>query len=217
MKTFPITEKTKISRTAKRGDYTEETIYSILNEAIFCHVSYVENGMPMTIPTGYGIIGNKLYLHGSVGSHFMRAIADGRMVCISVSLIDGLVLARSAFHHSVNYRSVVIFGKGTKVEDEKEAWDGIKAITDHFIPNRWESIREPSESEMRKTMIISFSIEEASAKVRVGGPVDEEADYDLPIWAGVLPLKLVAGDPIVDEKLTHDLPIPQHVFDYGQK
>lgn len=211
MATLPITERTKISRAAKKGDYTEETIYSILDEGLFCHVSYVEKETPMCIPTGYGRIGNKLYIHGSVGSHFMRAIADGRTVCLSVSLIDGLVLARSAFSHSVNYRSVVMFAKGTVVTDETERWDSLIAITEQFISGRWDNVRLPSKSEMQKTMIISFPLEEASAKTRSGPPNDDEEDYDFPVWAGVLPLKLQAQTPITDPKMQFDLPVPEYV------
>jgi nitroimidazol reductase NimA-like FMN-containing flavoprotein (pyridoxamine 5'-phosphate oxidase superfamily) len=212
--TLPITPKTKLSRYPKRGDYSEATIHGILDEGIFCHVSYVEHGSPMTIPTGYGRIGNKIYLHGSVGSHFMRALSDGREVCFSVSLIDGLVLARSAFHHSVNYRSVVVFGQGTLVTDHDERWSALKAITEQFVPNRWDSVRQPTKSEMQKTMIVSFLIDEASAKTRSGDPSDDEEDYSLPIWAGVLPLKLQALAPIPDPRLTQELPIPAHVLDY---
>lgn len=214
MATLPITERTKISRAAKKGDYTEETIYSILDEGLFCHVSYIEKETPMCIPTGYGRIGNKLYIHGSVGSHFMRAIADGRMVCLSVSLIDGLVLARSAFSHSVNYRSVVMFAKGTVVTDEEERWDSLIAITEQFISGRWDNVRLPSKSEMQKTMIISFPLEEASAKTRSGPPNDDEEDYDFPVWAGVLPLKLQAQTPITDPKMQFDLPVPEYVVNY---
>jgi uncharacterized protein len=216
MKIFPITPNTKLSRAPKRADYSEETILSILKEGLFCHVSYVEHNIPMCIPTGYGVMGNKLYIHGSVGSHFMRALADGRKVCISVSLIDGLVLARSAFSHSVNYRSVVIFAAGTMVDDETERWDALKMITEQFIPNRWDHVRQPSKSEMQKTMIISFPIEEASAKVRTGDPNDEEEDYDLEIWAGVLPLKMMPQVPITDPKLKYDLPIPEHVLNFSK-
>jgi nitroimidazol reductase NimA-like FMN-containing flavoprotein (pyridoxamine 5'-phosphate oxidase superfamily) len=214
MKTFPITKKTKISRAPKRGDYTETSIHSILDDGIFCHVSYVEHGIPMCIPTGYGRIGNKFYIHGSVGSHFMRALADGREACISISLIDGLVLARSAFHHSVNYRSVVIFAGGTVVSDENERWEALKMVTEQFIPGRWEYVRQPSKSEMQKTMIISFPIEEASAKIRPGDPVDEDEDYKLEIWAGVLPLKMTPQIPISDLKLKFDLTVPEHVLNF---
>jgi uncharacterized protein len=214
MKTLPITPNTKLSRAPKRGDYTEEMIHSIIDDGIFCHVSYVEHGVPMCIPTGYGRIGNKFYIHGSVGSHFMRALADSRKACIPLSLIDGLVLARSAFSHSVNYRSVVIFAAGTVVEDETERWEALKMVTEQFIPNRWDHVRQPNKSEMQKTMILSFPIEEASAKVRTGDPNDEEEDYDLAIWAGVIPLEMTPQTPITDAKLKFDLPVPDHVLNF---
>lgn len=214
MKTYPITEKTTISRTAKRGTYDSATIFEILDEGLFCQIAYVQDDSPMMIPTGYCRIGDKLYIHGSVGSHFLRALSDGRTVCLSVSLIDGLVLARSAFHHSVNYRSVVIFAKPTIVTDEDERWEVVKQITEHIIPARWEEIRKPNKSEMQKTMILSFPIEEASAKIRIGDPSDDEEDYNLSVWAGILPLKIQPQMPITDPKMKHNTSIPSYVSTY---
>ncbi|RYU97757.1 pyridoxamine 5'-phosphate oxidase family protein [Emticicia agri] len=211
---YPVTPHTKISRSAKRGSYDEETIYQILDEGLFCHIAYVLDGQPMMIPTGYCRIGNKIYIHGSVGSHFMRSIADGRRVCLTVSFVDGLVLARSAFSHSVNYRSVVLFSPATVVTDEQERWDALEAFTNHVIPGRWEEIRQPNTKEMKATMVISFTIEEASAKIRTGGPNDDEEDYELSVWAGVLPLKLQAQAPITDPKMVHDIPVPDCVIGY---
>jgi len=176
----------------------------------------VQEGQPMMIPTGYCRVGNKIYMHGSVGSHFMRNLADGRRVCLTVSFIDGLVLARSAFHHSVNYRSVVLFSSATVVTDEQERWDALEAFTNQIIPGRWEEIRQPNAKEMKGTMVISFEIEEVSAKVRVGDPNDDEEDYQLPVWAGVLPLKLQAQAPITDAKMLHDIPVPTYVTNYKQ-
>lgn len=206
----------KPSRLAKRASYDSEQIYSILDEGLVCQVAYVENGRPMMIPTGYCRIGNKLYIHGSVGSHFMRSLADGREVCLSVSLLDGLVLARSAFHHSVNYRSVVVFAQAELITDEQEAWDALEAFTEHVIKGRWAEVREPDASEMKKTMVLAFSLEKASAKVRVGNPSDDEEDYELPVWAGVLPLKQVAQDPITDPLMRHETPIPDYVANYSR-
>ena len=211
---YPVTPNTKISRSAKRGFYDEETIYQILDEGLFCHIGYVLDGQPMMIPTGYCRIGNKIYIHGSVGSHFMRSIADGRMVCLTVSFIDGLVLARSAFSHSVNYRSVVVFSPATVVTEEQERWDALEAFTNHVISGRWEEIRQPNTKEMKATMVISFTIEEASAKVRTGGPNDDEEDLQWPVWAGVLPLKLQPQMPISDPKMLHDIPVPDYVVGY---
>lgn len=209
-----ITEKTKISRSPKRGDYSGETIHSILDEGLFCHIAYVENGQPMMIPTGYGRVGDKLYIHGSVGSHFLRAIADGRPVVLTVSLLDGLVLARSAFHHSVNYRSVVLFASGTVVTDEDERWEALRIFTEHVVPGRWDEVRWPSAGEMKKTMVISFPIEEASAKLRAAGVLDEEEDLSLPVWAGVLPLKLTPGVPEPDPQLAEGTAVPGYVTGY---
>ncbi|MBA4850853.1 pyridoxamine 5'-phosphate oxidase family protein [Emticicia sp. BO119] len=211
---YPVTPNTKISRSPKRGFYDEETIYQILDEGLFCHIAYVLDGQPMMIPTGYCRIGNKIYIHGSVGSHFMRSLADGRRVCLTVSFVDGLVLARSAFSHSVNYRSVVLFSPATVVTDEQERWDALEAFTNHVIPGRWEEIRQPNAKEMKGTMVIAFTIEEASAKVRTGGPNDDEEDYQLSVWAGVLPLKLQAQTPITDPKMVYETPVPDYVINY---
>jgi nitroimidazol reductase NimA-like FMN-containing flavoprotein (pyridoxamine 5'-phosphate oxidase superfamily) len=213
---YPVTPNTKPSRLAKRAVYDEETIHQILDEGLFCHIAYVQDGHPMMIPTGYCRVDNKIYIHGSVGSHFMRALADGRRVCLTVSFIDGLVLARSAFHHSVNYRSVVLFSQATVVTDEQERWDALEAFTNQIIPGRWAEIRQPNAKEMKGTMVISFEIEEVSAKVRVGGPNDDDEDYQLPVWAGVLPLKLQAQTPITDPKMLHDTPVPAYVTNYKE-
>lgn len=212
-----ITSRTKPSRLAKRGNYDETQIYQILDEGLFCHIAYTQEGQPMMIPTGYGRIGNKLYIHGSVGSHFMRCLADGRTVCLAVSLLDGLVLARSAFHHSVNYRSVILFAAGTVVTDEQERWDALEAFTEHILPGRWAAVRQPTASEMQKTMVISFPIEEASAKMRSGDPSDDEEDYDLTVWAGVLPLEVLPLPAITDPKMRFDTAIPDNVQHYSRK
>lgn len=190
------TTRTTPSRLAKRTHYDEATIHPILDEALFCTVSYVLDGQPMAIPTAFARKGNKLYIHGSVGSHFIRTIENGAPVCISVMLADGLVLAKSAFSHSVNYRSVVIFVNAEKVTDEVERIEALALITDHLIPNRWDDLRPSTESEMRKTTVLTFSLAEASAKVRTGGPNDEHEDKDLPTWAGVIPLKTIRQTPI---------------------
>lgn len=213
---FPVTPNTKISRSAKRGVYDEATIYQILDEGIFCHIAYILDGQPMMIPTGYCRMDNKIYIHGSVGSHFMRNLADGRRVCLTVSFVDGLILARSAFSHSVNYRSVVVFSHAEVVTDEQERWDALEAFTNQVIPGRWEEVRQPNTKEMKATMVIAFEIEEASAKVRTGGPNDDEEDYQWPVWAGVLPLKLQAQAPVTDSKMMHDMPVPVYVTNYKQ-
>lgn len=190
------TARTTPSRLAKRAHYDQATIHPILDEALFCTVSYVADGQPMAIPTAFARWGDKLYIHGSVGSHFIRAIEHGAPVCITVMLADALVLAKSAFHHSVNYRSVVIFANAEKVTDETERMEVLARITDHLIPGRWDDLRPTTDSEMRKTTVLAFSLAEASAKVRTGGPSDDESDVNLPTWAGVIPLQTVRQTPI---------------------
>lgn len=208
------TDRTTISRLAKRGSYDQELVYSILDEGLFCHVAYTINNQPFMIPTGYCRLGDRLYIHGSVGSHFMRELAKGIDVCLCVSLIDGLVLARSAFHHSVNYRSVVVFGKARLVEDENERWNALERFTEHVVPGRWKEVRQPSPGEMKATMVVSFELGEASAKLRTGGVGDDPEDMDLDVWAGVLPLSLQTGPPLPDEALKKGISVPDYVAGY---
>src|SRR5688572_29680221 len=212
MEKFPITEKTEITRLAKRGVYDKETVYSILDEALFCTLSYVREGQPFQIPTGFNRIGNTIYLHASVGSFYMRELAEKKLpVCISATLIDGLVLARSAFHHSVNYRSVVIFSEPRKVEDKEEQYKVLEHFTNKMQPGRWDDVRKPGDGEWKATMLLAFHINEASAKVRVGGPNDDEEDYALDVWAGVVPLKLERKELIVDPKLKEGVALPAYL------
>ncbi|RYC71456.1 pyridoxamine 5'-phosphate oxidase family protein [Spirosoma sordidisoli] len=196
------------SRLAKRAHYDAETIHPILDEALFCTVSYAVDGQPMAIPTAYARQGDKLYIHGSVGSHFIRTIEAGAPVCISVMLTDGLVLAKSAFHHSVNYRSVVIFATAEKVTDEAERMEALALITDHLVPGRWADLRPTTDSEMRKTTVLAFSLHEASAKVRTGGPSDDPEDMDLPTWSGVVPMQTVRLAPVPQDS---DRPLPDYL------
>ena len=188
--------RTTPTRLAKRAHYDAETIHPILDEALFCTVSYVLDGQPMAIPTAFARHEERLYIHGSVGSHFIRSIENNVPVCLSVMLADGLVLAKSAFHHSVNYRSVVVFAKAEKVVDEAEKLHALALITDHLIPNRWADLRPTTASELQKTTVLAFALAEASAKVRTGGPSDDPEDVDLPTWAGVIPLQTVRFAPI---------------------
>lgn len=204
------TPRTTPSRLAKRAHYDAETIHPILDEALFCTVSFVIDGQPMAIPTAFARKENKVYIHGSVGSHFIRAIEHGAPVCITVMLADGLVLAKSAFSHSVNYRSVVIFANAEKITDESERMEALALITDHLIPNRWEDLRATTESEMRKTTVLAFSLAETSAKVRTGGPNDDPEDQQLTTWAGVIPLQTVRLKPIPAEYST-DSPLPDYL------
>ena len=193
------TTRTTPSRLAKRAHYDAETIHPILDDSLFCTVSYVMDGQPMAIPTAFARKDDQLYIHGSVGSHFIRQIEQGGPVCISVMLTDGLVLAKSAFHHSVNYRSVVIFGKARKVTDETEKMDALALITDHLVPGRWDDLRPTTDSELRKTTVLVFSLAEASAKVRTGGPNDDPDDVSLPTWTGVVPMQTVRLTPVPAE------------------
>jgi uncharacterized protein len=212
MKTFPITDKTEITRLPKRGVYDKDTIYSILDEALVCTVAYSNEGQPFQIPTGFCRIGDKIYLHGSVGSFYMREIANKKLpVSISVTLLDGMVLARSAFHHSVNYRSVVIFSKGEVVTNEKELYQALEVFTNKMCPGRWNDIRKPNAGEWKSTMLLSFSIEEASAKVRTGPPIDDDEDYDLDIWAGVQPIKMTRLEVQADPVLKAGIKMPSYL------
>ncbi len=212
MEKFPITDKTTITRLPKRGEYDKEIVYNILDEALVCTLAYVRDGQPFQIPTGFCRMGNKLYLHGSVGSFYLRELAEKKLpVCISVTHIDGLVLARSAFHHSVNYRSVVVFSHAEKVEDQNEFYEALEVFTNKMQQGRWEDVRKPTPDEWKATMVIAFNIEEASAKVRVGPPKDDEEDYALDIWAGVVPLKTQRLPIIPDDVLKEGIPVPEYL------
>jgi uncharacterized protein len=208
------TERTRVRRLPKRGNYDRDTINAILDEAFICHVGFVADGQPYVIPTGFARIGNDLYLHGSAASRMLRNLARGVEVCVTVTLIDGLVLARSAFHHSVNYRSVVILGKAVLVKDTDEKNKALKAFTEHVIPGRWAEIRWPNEIELKATSVLKLPIDEASAKVRTGRPIDDQEDYSMSVWAGVLPLAVTKGDPVADERLPEGCSVPGYVRDY---
>ncbi|MFO7257004.1 MAG: pyridoxamine 5'-phosphate oxidase family protein [Bacteroidota bacterium] len=206
------TDRTTITRLPKRGSYDRNTIYSILDEALFCTLAYVRDGQPFQIPTGFCRIGDKLYIHGSVGSSYMRTLDTMRpLTCISVALMDGIVLARSAMHHSVNYRSVVLFGHPDRVHDEHEQYKALEEFTNKMQPGRWDDVRKPTANEWKATMVISFPINEASAKMRTGGPVDDEEDYNSDVWAGVVPLQLQRLTPQPDERLRAGIPLPDYL------
>lgn len=212
MSEFAKTKKTSITRLPKRGVYDKETVYSILDEALFCTVAFVREDQPFQIPTGFCRIGDRVYIHGSVGSFYMRELVEkGSPVCISATLIDGLVLARSAFHHSVNYRSVVLFGIPQKVTEEAELYNVLETFTNKMQPGRWNDVRQPSAGEWKATLVISFNIDEASAKIRTGPPKDDDEDYTSEIWAGVVPLELKRGIPIPDPLLKEGVVIPLYL------
>lgn len=194
------TAKTKISRLPKRGNFEPEVINAILDEALVCTIAYCIDGQAYQIPTGFCRLGNKIYIHGSVKSHFLLSILD-KPVSIGVTLLDGLVMARSAFHHSMNYRSVVAFSKGTLVKDKQEIDEVLKAFTNKILPDRWDHVRIPNEKEMKQTIVVSFTLEEASAKIRTGNVNDDEEDKSHDVWAGVVPLRLKADTPVPDPEM----------------
>ncbi len=208
------TRRTKLKRIPKRGHFDRETIYKILDEAFICHLGFTIEGQTFVIPTAYGRKGDLLFVHGSAASRMMREMSKGIEVCLTVTLIDGLVLARSAFHHSLNYRSVVIFGAAEVVTDEAEKNEALFAFTEHLIPNRWADVREPNLKELKATIVLKLAINEASAKMRMGPPIDDDEDYDLDVWAGVIPLPTTAGKAISDDKLKSHIVVPQYVQKY---
>lgn len=207
------TEKSKIKRVPKRGHYDEETIFRVLDAGRICHVGFIHQGHPVVIPTIYGWSGNKLYLHGASVSRLIVELEKGIDISLSVAQVDGLVLARSAFHHSMNYRSVVVFGNAKLVKDDKKN-AALKIISDHLIAGRWEEIREPNAKELKATKVLEITIEEASAKIRTGPPIDDTEDYKLDIWAGEIPLKKLAVSPIADAKLKPGIEVPKSVLNF---
>ena len=217
MTEFPKTDQSQIKRLPERGHYDRETIYRILDEALICHVGFVENGQPYVIPINFARVDDTIVLHGAKASRLLKHVEAGHPLCVTVTLVDGLVLARSVFHHSVNYRSVVLFGKGRPVEEEQEKLAALEAITEHLIPGRWQEARLPNPKEMNATRVVSIKIAKASAKIRTGPAVDEQEDYDLPVWAGLLPLQEVTLSPIRDELLPGDVPLPEYVAGYSRK
>ncbi len=201
MNTFPKTDRNKVKRLPKRGYYDAETIYAILDAGFICHVGFSVGGQPYVIPTGYGRDGDRIYIHGSAASRMLKNLDQGIPVCITVTHLDGLVLARSAFHHSMNYRSAVVFGTATAVEGEEEKLHALKVISEYILKGRWDEVRAPNAKELKGTMVLAIEIEEASAKIRTGPPGDDEPDYELPVWAGVLPIRQVYGAPVNDPLL----------------
>ena len=211
MNTFKKTDRTSLKRLPARGHYDRELVHKILDEGFICHVGFIVDGAPVVIPTGYGRVGDKLYIHGSQASRMLRTLKTGIPACVTVTLVDGLVLARSAFHHSINYRSVVIFGNANLVEDPAEKSEALLAFSEHVIRGRWNDVREPTEQELKATTVLRIELEEVSAKVRTGPPIDDEEDYSLPVWAGVLPLRVVADAPIADPLLPGEINVPEYV------
>ena len=214
MSDFKPTERTQVKRLPKRGKYDRETVNAILDAGFVCHVGFNVDGQPYVIPTNYGRSGDILYLHGSAASRMLRTLSEGVPVSVTVTHVDGLVLARSAFHHSVNYRSVVILGKARLVEDPAEKMEALRVFTEHVMKGRWDDVRQPTEQELKATLVLALPLEEVSAKVRTGGPVDDEADYALPVWAGVLPLETTAKEPVPDPQRKSEHPLPEYLKKY---
>jgi nitroimidazol reductase NimA-like FMN-containing flavoprotein (pyridoxamine 5'-phosphate oxidase superfamily) len=208
------TPRTTLKRLPQRGSYDREVIDQILDEGFICHVGFTMEGRPFVIPTGYARVGDSLVIHGSQASRMLRTLGEGIDVCVTVTLIDGLVLARSAFHHSMNYRSVVVFGRVSPIEDPAAKVAALRALSEHMIPGRWDDVRGPNERELQQTTVLSLPLTEASAKVRTGPPLDDEDDYNLPVWAGVIPLRLAAGKPIDDPSLPAGVDSPGYAGRY---
>ena len=203
--------RTEVRRVPDRARYDTEVVHGILDEALVCHVGFVSDGHPVVIPTIHARDGDRLYLHGSPASRMLRTLKRQVEVCVTVTLVDGLVLARSAFHHSMNYRSAVVFGPASEVTGPAEKLAAFRALVDHVAPGRWDDVRAPNEKEIRSTLVLALPLAEASAKVRTGPPVDDEADYALPVWAGELPLRIVPGAPVGDPRLAPGTAVPEHV------
>jgi len=209
------TSRTRIVREPQRAVYDREAVNQILDEAFLCHIGFVADGQPYVIPTSYGRDGDVLYIHGSAASRMLRNLDQGVPVCITVTLLDGLVLARSVFNHSMNYRSVVILGTARLVDDPAEKLAALRALSEHILPQRWDDSRQPNEKELKATSVLRIPIEEFSAKVRVGPPIDDEEDYSFPTWAGVIPLEMKTGAPIRAERCQQDL--PSYLLNYSRK
>ncbi|HEY8150923.1 MAG TPA: pyridoxamine 5'-phosphate oxidase family protein [Vicinamibacteria bacterium] len=210
------TPRTTLRRLPARGHFDRATVNAILDEALVCHVGFVSGGQPFVIPTIHARAGDHVFVHGSAASRMLKTLQGGVPVCLTATLLDGLVLARSAFHHSMNYRSVVVLGDAQAVTDERDKWDALHAIVEHVAPGRWSEVREPSAKELAATLVLRLPIEEASAKVRTGPPLDDEEDYALECWAGVLPLRLTPAAPEPDPWMPAGRPLPPSVTGYAR-
>jgi len=214
MSDFKQGEKNKIRRIPNRGHYDKETIYEILDDGIICNISFIIDDQPFIIPTAYARVDDVLYVHGAKTSRMINQINRGLKICFSVTHLDGYVLARSAFHHSMNYRSVVVFGTGKIVNERDEKILALKVFSEHLIPGRWEDVRKPNEKELNATNVLKITIDEASAKIRTGPAVDDKEDYDLDVWAGVLPFKITKGELLKDELLKPGISVPDYLKEF---
>jgi len=214
---YTPTLRTRVVRESERGVYDRAAAYQILDEGFICHVGFVADGQPFVIPTGYGRSGDNLYIHGSAASRMLRNLDQGVAMCVTVTLLDGLVLARSIFNHSMNYRSVVVLGKAVAVNDPAEKLAALRQLSEHILPGRWAQSRQPNEKELKATLVLRLPITEFSAKVRQGPPIDDEEDYAFPTWAGVIPLQMTAGGPIDDSRLLPGQEAPAYVRHYSRR
>ncbi len=212
-----LTKRTELRRIPDRGSHDWATIYQILDAGFLAQVGFCLGGQPFVIPTLYGRDGERLYFHGSAASRMLRELETGVAACVTVTLVDGLVLSRSAFDHSMNYRSIVAFGTARKIADPEQKVKSLRVISEHLIAGRWAEVRGPSEQELKATTVLEFSIDEASSKVRNGPPLDDESDYGLPVWAGVLPLEMKSRPPIPDDKLVEGITLPDYVRRYDAR
>jgi uncharacterized protein len=208
--------RTRVVRESHRGVYDRAEAYAILDEGFICYVGFVVDGQPFVIPTAYGRVEDDLYIHGSAASRMLRSLEKGVPVCVTVTLLDGLVLARSIFNHSMNYRSVVVLGTAVAVREAKEKLAALKSLSEHILPGRWAESRPPNEKELKQTLVLRLPIQEFSAKVRQGPPLDDEEDYAFPTWAGVIPLQIVPGVPEDDPRLDPKLPVPAYASKYSR-
>ena len=211
---FPVTDRTRVIREANRAVYDRDAIYGILDEGLVCHVGFASEGQPFVIPTMYARVGDSLYFHGSAASRMLRRAGNGTPVCITVTLLDGLVLARSVFNHSMNYRSVVVLGQAVSVDDPVEKLAALEAFTQKLIPGRWNDARQPNDKELKATSVLRLPLTEVSAKVRAGDVEDDAEDYALRVWAGVIPLRLIADPPIRDRRCDMSIPAPAYAANY---
>jgi uncharacterized protein len=215
--TFSPTERTRVVREPHRGSFDRDTIYKILDEGFVCHVGFTVDSQPYVIPTMFARVGDAIYFHGSAASRMLRGVSSGLPVCVTVTLVDGLVLARSVFNHSMNYRSVVALGKASLVETPEEKIVALRAFTEKILPGRWDDARQPNEKELKATSILRLPLNEVSAKMRTGSVEDDAGDYELSVWAGLLPLRLAAGEPVRDARCKKNLPIPASVSDFEKR
>ena len=213
MKTYPISNRSRVKRISNKSDYSKETVHAIIDEALFCHLGIIHDGKPVVIPTIHARMGDHIVFHGSNASRLLK-ISNNNEICVTITLLDGLVMARSLFNSSMNYRSAVIFGKGEIIKDHDERMAAFKSITDHIAPGRWDDARQPNNSELKQTSVVRMPIDEASAKISVGPPDDEDEDYALDYWAGVIPINQTYGEPESDPILQEGITIPGYLKNY---